>query len=283
MLLEAALADSYGGGFEYVSEAIVLANNTGDRYYSHPKHKLVPGSYTDDTQMSLAIAEALISGDPWTPSMLADRFFNVFKRDERKGYAKRFYALLTEVQSGTELLERLNNQEGPGSDKSGAAMRAAPLGVLPNIGDILKKCRIQAAITHNSVDGMNAAMAASLLVHYCLYQKGPKAEAGRFIQDYVDGAWSAPWIGKVGAKGWMSVRAAITAVIESNSMLDMLKRCIAYTGDVDTVATIALAAGAHCSEIQQDLPQALWDGLENGTYGRDYIVDLDQKLMKLKG
>ena len=30
--------------------------------------------YTDDTQMYLAIAEAIVSGKPWTPPLLAERF-----------------------------------------------------------------------------------------------------------------------------------------------------------------------------------------------------------------
>lgn len=281
LLVAAALGDSYGAGFEYVPELIVLANNSGDKYFPHPKHKLAAGCYTDDTQMSLAIAELLIAGEPWLPNVITDKFYEVFKRDPRKGYSRRFQSLLESVSSGPELLEKLTGNNA--SDKSGAAMRATPLGVLPSIGDILTRSRIQAAVTHNSVDGMNAAMASSLLTHYCLYNLGPKAEAGQFIQDYVDGPWSAPWVGPVGSKGWQSVRAAITAVVESSKMTELLKRCIGYTGDVDTVATIAMAAAAHCKEIERDLPTALWDGLENGTFGRDYLIDLDTQLMKHKG
>jgi hypothetical protein len=128
---------------------------------------------------------------------------------------------------------------------------------------------------------MTAAMAASLLTHYCFYNLGPKKEVGQFIQEFVAGPWSAPYIGKVEAKGWMSVRAAITAVVDGNSMTDVLKRSIAFTGDVDTVASIALAAASHCDEIKKDLTPALIDGLENGPFGRDYIIDLDRQLLEL--
>ncbi len=280
ILLASALGDSYGAGFEYAPLTTVIAHNTADHYIPHPKHKMAPGVYTDDTQMSLALAEMLIAGDLFVPGVLADKFFEVFKRDPRQGYARRFYALLNEVKSGAELLEKL---AGNASDKSGAAMRACPLGVLPSIGDIMTKCRIQAAVTHNSVDGMNAAMASSLLVHYCLYDLGPKAEAGRFISDYVEGGWIAPYVGPVGEKGWQSVRAAITAVAQSSCMTEVMKTSIAFTGDVDTVATIACAAAAHCKEIKYDIPEVLLNGLENGTFGRDYLIDLDKQLMKLKG
>jgi hypothetical protein len=35
-----------------------------------------------------------------------------------------------------------------------------------------------------------------------------------------------------------------------------------------------------CDEIEQDLPPQLFNGLENGRYGRDYLVSLDEKLLK---
>jgi len=79
----------------------------------------------------------------------------------------------------------------------------------------------------------------------------------------------------------MSVRAAITAVITSDTMSDLLKACIQFSGDVDTVAAIALAAGSCSAEIAQDLPSHLFDTLENGKYGREYIQRLDRQLMAL--
>src|SRR4051794_11554862 len=116
MLLELAVGDAYGAGFEYAPEATVRKHNTAAGYIRHPKHAIAPGCYTDDTQMSLAIAEALVSGEPWAPWNLARRFVEVFHRDPREGYSSRFYELLKAVDSGEELLARLR----PDSDKSGA-------------------------------------------------------------------------------------------------------------------------------------------------------------------
>jgi hypothetical protein len=64
-------------------------------------------------------------------------------------------------------------------------------------------------------------------------------------------------------------------------MSSLLKTCIQFSGDVDTVAAIALAAGSCSSEIVQDLPVCLFDTLENGPYGKDYIGSLDRQLMAL--
>jgi ADP-ribosyl-[dinitrogen reductase] hydrolase len=86
-------------------------------------------------------------------------------------------------------------------------------------------------------------------------------------------------VGKVGAQGWMSVRAAVTAIGAAESLSDLLRRCVAWTGDVDTVATIALAAGSCAADLPADLPPALLAGLESGPFGRPYLGGLDARLM----
>jgi ADP-ribosylglycohydrolase len=279
MLLELAVGDAYGAGFEYASEHVIREHNTGTYYIQHPRHRIQPGCYTDDTQMSLAIAEALVSGEPWTRENLARRFVEVFHRDPREGYAGHFYDFLQEVRSAEEFLVRMR----PDSDRSGAAMRAAPLGVLPTVGQVVEKTRLQAALTHNTPDGINAALAAALMTHYFLHALGTKDRLGEFLESQVAGPWSAPWHGPVGAKGWMSVRAAITAVTRNRRLSDLLRDCVAFSGDVDTVATIALAAASCSPEYEQDLPENLVLTLENGPYGRDYLIALDRQLLAPAG
>jgi ADP-ribosylglycohydrolase len=275
MLLELAIGDAYGAGFEYAEPALVEQQNDLTKYIQHPYHAIKPGAYTDDTQMSLAIAEVIVAGEAWTPEVLADKFVTVFKRDPHLGYASRFYDFLQSVSDGSEFLAQINAD----SDKSGAAMRATPIGIFATVEEVIEKTKVQAALTHNTSDGINAAIAAALVAHYFLYNLGPKIELGCFIEEYVAGQWSAPWRGKVGAQGWMSVRAAITALRHSQTMSELLRTSIAFTGDVDTVATIALAAGAHSNEIKQDLPGHLYQGLERGPFGYDYIQELDNKLL----
>ncbi|MFE1744316.1 ADP-ribosylglycohydrolase family protein [Coleofasciculus sp. H7-2] len=277
MLLELAVGDAYGAGFEYASPQLIEACNDLSGYVQHPKHKIKPGSYTDDTQMSLAIAESIVSREPWTAEVLANSFVTAFKRDPREGYAGSFYDFLLEIRDGDEFLAKIQ----PTSDKSGAAMRAAPIGVFPTIEKVIEAATIQAAITHNTPHGINAAISAALMPHYFIYNLGQKKNLGKFLESHVSGEWSKPWMGEVKSKGWMSVRAAITAIEKNNSMSELLKNCINYTGDVDTVAAIALAAGSCSEEITQDLPVHLIGNLENGTYGRDYIIELDKRLMSL--
>ncbi len=275
MLVELAVGDAYGAGFEYVDKDFIETHNDLSRYVKHPRHDIVPGRYTDDTQMSLAVAEAIVSGEDWTPLMLANHFVEAFKRDPREGYASGFFDFLSRVRDGKQFL----NEIVPHSDKSGAAMRAGPIGVYPDSADVVMRATTQARMTHDTPDGIRAAVAAALMTHYFLHRLGPKDDLGAFLEKHVAGHWTESWKGKVKAKGWMSVHAAVTAIRNSESMSGLLRACIAFSGDVDTVAAIALAAGAHCQEVDQDLPNNLVVTLENQKYGRDYLSAMDKQLL----
>jgi ADP-ribosylglycohydrolase len=276
MLLEIAVGDAYGAGMEYVEPEYTLEHNHLRSYVAHPRHTIAPGAYTDDTQLSIAIAEAIVDDAPWTREEIAERFVAVFKRDPRQGYASRFYQLLLELRDGAELLERID----PRSDKSGAAMRAVPIGVYPSVDEVVARCTLQASVTHDTPEGISAACAAALSAHYFLHKRGPRQRLGRFLAAAVPGpgGWDEPWEGRVGAKGWMSVRAAVTAIQTHGSMAEILRACVAYTGDVDTVAAIAMGAASCAQDVDQDLPQALVDALEDGAYGRTYLRRLDERL-----
>jgi ADP-ribosyl-[dinitrogen reductase] hydrolase len=275
MILELAIGDAYGAGFEYAGERMVRERNDLSAYVQHPRHALQPGRYTDDTQMSIAIAEAMLSGREWTAELLASSFVDVFRRDARQGYSSRTYAALNGATDGADFLARLD----PVSDTSGAAMRASPIGLYSEIATVLSRCRLQAALTHNTPGGIQAAQAASLMTHFTYYQLGPKRDLPAFLSRHVPGEWVIAWRGKVGQPGMASVRAALTALVHCDRMSDLLRMCVDFTGDVDTVAAVALAAGSCCTEMQQELPAHLHAGLERGPFGYDYLVELDRRLL----
>lgn len=63
-----------------------LAGFDGDGagYIQHPTHLGIrPGAYTDDTQMTLAVAELLVSSAPWQPAGLAEHFERAYHLDPR--------------------------------------------------------------------------------------------------------------------------------------------------------------------------------------------------------
>jgi len=277
-MLELAIGDAYGAGFEYVRERKFITENNNLHYYvKHPRHTHKPGTYTDDAQMSIAIAELILESPVWKPEIIAGKFVDCFHRDKRPGYAGGFYAFLKKTKTAKDFLANIK----PHSDKSGAAMRACPIGVYPNMQEVINRCTMQASLTHNTDWGTNAAVAASLMTHFFLNNLGNKNELPTFLCRQVQGNWNEPWRGEVGSRGWMSVRAAITSIMKHDSLSKVLKSCIAWGGDTDTVATIAMGAASFCNDMEQDLPENLISGLENKRYGRDYLIELDAKLNKL--
>lgn len=279
LLRHTAIGDARGAGLEYATADYVLEHNaTLSGYVRNQRHNLQPGYYTDDTQMALAVAEVIMrcveTGTPLTREAFADHFVECFQRDVREGYAGGFYNFLSSVADGEEFLLKIK----PYSDKSGGAMRAVPVGIFPTISQVKTVSALQAALTHNTTDGINASVAASLMGHFFAYDLGPKEELGAFIEKWVPGDWTTPWTEPVGEKGWMSVRAALTAIKNNSTLSGLLKACIAFTGDVDTVAAIALGAAAASREFAHDLPEVLIEQLENGSYGRDYLDTQDKRL-----
>ena len=97
LLTYAAIGDAYGAGFEFVDPSTVQQENTLQCYRQHQKHtEIRPGMYTDDTQMSLAVAECMLN-NCFSREGLADAFVRGFKRDERAGYAGGFFAFLQSI------------------------------------------------------------------------------------------------------------------------------------------------------------------------------------------
>jgi hypothetical protein len=99
MLIELAIGDAYGAGFEYASPHVVERYNDLSRYFQHPRHTLQPGAYTDDTQMSLAIAEAMVSGDPWTLEMLASRFVDALRLGDETQMVIPYHSFLVQGEN----------------------------------------------------------------------------------------------------------------------------------------------------------------------------------------
>ena len=279
MLVELAIGDAYGAAFEFVDRRFTCEHQLAG-FESHPRHRINPGRYTDDTQMSIAVAELIVSGAPFTRENLADCFVQAFRRDPRTGYAKGFYHFLLGVKDGADFLARIT----PTSDKNGGAMRAAPVGVFPSISEVVDKSALQASLTHDTEEGRTAAIAVSLMAHFFLYELGTREELPEFLATHAPGPpWQERWFGSVDVKGYSAVRAALRIVLEQDRLTAMLEQAVRFGGDTDTVASIALGVASCCRDVQNDLPKRLVMGLEAGTYGREFLRELDRQLLHRSG
>lgn len=278
MLLEIAIGDAYGAGFEFRPRGPEFVNDLSG-YIKHPLHDMPPGSYTDDTEMSIAVARAMIlSGGRLNRQVLADCFVSQFRTSLRLGYARRFRDFLLTVKDADDFLARMQ----PTSNRSGAAMRACPIGLYPDEETVMEMAEMQARITHDTQEGVEGAQAAALATHYFRFERGPKERLHEYLAQALGPYWLKDHEGAVGETGPEVVRAAVTAIRRSMSLSDVLRISVDFTGDVDSVAAIAMGAASFCASIARDVPSALVTGLENGEWGRDRIVSLDRTLLETK-
>lgn len=276
MLLEIAIGDAFGACYEWVEKYVYIMSEIELKYKVVELSLIKPGNYTDDCQMTLAIAEFMLLENEWNHYNIADKFVECFHRDPRRGYAPGFYTFLLDHKNGTDFVHDIRGN----SNRSGAAMRAAPVGLIANLEELKEKSYIQSSLTHDSDEGNQSALCAALMVHYFRYNLGSKNGLLDWLNQHVSiNLGILKKYNHIPVEGWPCVIAAIDAIMKSNTLSEVLVNCVKFAGDTDTIATIAMGPASLCKELKYDIPQCLVDGLENGPYGRDYIIGLDKQLL----
>jgi ADP-ribosyl-[dinitrogen reductase] hydrolase len=276
MILEAAIGDAYGAGFEFQELDYIIKNNDLTQYHKHGLYTEIYKRYTDDTQMAIAITELLLEDDNWNEVKVADKFVEVFHRDKRRGYSDRVYNALDASKNGNDFLKIINN----GSNGNGSAMRAYSIGLIKDVPQLLEFCEIQAKTSHNTAEGISCAKRIALAIHYYKYKLGDKSSLIDFINEILKEKEVYKVTSPIDMHGYFTTQAVIKIVSEANSMQDCLKRSIDYGGDTDTVAALSMAILSQKENCEKILPSFLYDDLENGTYGKDFLINLDQRLLE---
>ncbi|MBU4352504.1 MAG: ADP-ribosylglycohydrolase family protein [Nanoarchaeota archaeon] len=295
MLLGIAIGDAFGASYEMqpwpkISKQLHLSSY-------HGLNNRKQGTYTDDTQMSIAVAELLISDKEFTKENLAEKFVECYKRDPHQGYAKGFQNFLESVSSGEEFLEKINSN----SIRNGAAMRSVPLGVLSNLEDIIKYAKINASITHNTPKGITSSVCVATVSHYVFHKLGEYKDIFDFCIDSCQGLdnESISFFERLKNRGCLeplllfgenhadfgvpcdgmrTAGAVLYLVSKSKGNLEKsLTKSILLGGDTDSTASIVCGIIA-INEGLNSLPSFLFDKLENDKYGRDYLISLGQQL-----
>ena len=274
MIVKAAIGDAYGAGFEFQELDYIIKNNHLTQYHKHGMYTEIYKRYTDDTQMAIAIAELLLEDDNWNEVKVADKFVEVFHRDKRRGYSDRVYNALDASKNGTDFLKIIDNR----SSGNGSAMRAYSIGLLKDIPQILDFCEIQAKTSHHTEEGISCAKRIALAVHYYKYKLGDKSSLIDFVNDTLKEKEVYKVTSPIDMHGYFTTQAVIKMVSEADSMQDCLKIGIDYGWDTDTVAALSMAILSQKENCDKTLPKFLYDELENGKYGKDFLINLDLKL-----
>lgn len=274
MFIEIAVGDAYGYKFEFSPYEKIEEFNSGDKYPSHGDIRTKIGRYSDDTQMSIAIAEMLLNDVEFTPLNCANAFVDVFHRDVRSGYAGRFRGLMFTCKTGAELLSKIE----PVSVRNGAAMRSVPLGLIPDEKEMLLAAETQACVTHNTPEGIISSQIIALVAHHLIYKKIPLDKIPELTKDVLGFTINTEWNDFVRCDAIDTAHAVLAMLLKVRNMHELLVNCVNLGGDVDSVASIALGLASLSPEYENNIATDLVSALENGYYGFDFLMELEAKL-----
>ena len=184
--------------------------------------------FTDDTVLTVAVAEALMNGGDYTQS-----FRSYFQRYPDAGYGGSFYnwARSAEVRPY-------------GSFGNGSAMRVSPVAyAFDDMRAVLEEAKRSAEVTHNHPEGIRGAQATAAAV-FLARCRTPKSEIRAYIEEYFeyDLRHSLDEIRPryefdVTCQG--TVPVALRAFLEAEDYEDAVRNAISMGGDSDTLACIA--------------------------------------------
>jgi len=200
-------------------------------------------TFTDDTVLTVAVADAVLSGAEYGPTIKA-----YARRHPLRGYGPRF--LIWMATPGVKPYNSFGN---------GSAMRVSPVAhAFSSEQAVLEEARKTAECTHNHPEGIKGAQAAALGV-FLARHGADKASirstiAERFGYDLsrtID-AMRAEYRIDLTCQG--SVPEAIIAFLDSDSFEDAVRNAVSLGGDADTQACIAGAiAEAYYKDIPSDI------------------------------
>ncbi len=183
--------------------------------------------YTDDTVLTVALADAILNGTDYTKKMK-----EYFQRYPNAGYGGRFADWVMSHPSFPY------NSWG-----NGAAMRISPVGyAYSTLEETLSKAEFYTEVTHNHPEGIKGGCATAAAV-FLARKRSSKAE----IKAYISSTFGydlertldeirPTYHFDVSCQG--TVPQAIIAFLESVDFEDAIRKAISLGGDSDTLACI---------------------------------------------
>jgi len=269
--------------------------------------RLGVGTYTDDTEMMIAIAESLVECKEFNGRDMANRFVNLYNPE--RGYGGGTANALSSIRTGIEWNLAGERVFGGGSFGNGSSMRIAPIGAFCYDGPVeLRKIAYDSSrITHAHPLGKEgAALQAFAVAKAITSDPAEELDKQSFILDliqfisnegniykakllHIKGLLErkpdkAEVIKKLGndSSAPNSVPTAIYSFLShSHDFEDSVVYAVSLGGDTDTIGAMtgAISGGYHG---KKGIPDRWLDVLENGERGRDYIERLAVSLWQAK-
>ena len=247
------------------------------------------GTYTDDTEMMIVLAESLLEHGSVNEKRLAQAFLE--RCDPSRGYGAGTLEVLAGWRQGVPVdVAARRLFDGEGSLGNGAAMRIAPIAVLfaDSPDELRTQAERSARLTHAHPLAVDAAIVQAAAVAAALRGEDILAVARAAARHSVMrrqldraaallGSELGP--GEVGEllgnspRGHESVPTAIFAAASQTGFEQAVSFAVRCGGDTDTLGAMAGAlAGATYGSTS--IPARWLDALENGQRGRRYVERL---------
>ena len=294
------LGNAFGSGFEGMDPDRV-------RFHIGSLSKTFTRYYTDDTDMTLALAESLIQCGRIDPEDVAKQFSRCC--DLTRGYAAGTINAVLALRAGSKWDQVARTVFENGSFGNGAAMRVSPVGLFYHHDlDALQEAAVkQARITHVHPLGLWGAVMQACSVGLAAFQS-PKEPFKRdaVIVHLREVLWRGPVeylkaLNRIeemlaqrkklvarevvrslgnGVEAHSSVPSACyVALTYSPDFCEAVRAAVSLGGDTDTIAgMVGAIVGAHVGE--KGLPAEWIEQLEEGPRGRSFAKGLADRLFE---
>ncbi|WP_433216663.1 ADP-ribosylglycohydrolase family protein [Dactylosporangium sp. CS-047395] len=265
---------AFGDALGYPTEFRTYESITATFGPRGPRELPTPALVSDDTQMTLAVGDAVVSAleePPLTPDRLEPRLRNRFLEwarsdDNNRAPGNTCMAACANLAQGLPWWEATV----AGSKGCGANMRVAPMGLAPGLSEDERAgaAQLQAALTHGHPTGLAASELTALAVRWLLdglpVAELPAALRARCDSQHTvyrgdwlgDHLWRQPAIASPEAfiaRGWEECKAALTGLEDQVRYLGPdADPCAA--GGAGWIAEEALATAVYCLLLFPDSP-----------------------------
>ena len=226
---------------------------------------LPSGSFTDDTEMALAVAESLLTRSPLDAQDLSWRFLQWYKKHPSDVgiHTARVLDAINSGMTWQEAAQQVQAHE-PDSAGNGSLMRAWPIAAAhwSNPGLLVSESRLQSEITHPHPDCLNGSVLLNLVLAE-LIQRDDRTLPDAAVREAVEIALDqisldeqfaltlhlAPVRAREDLKntGWIrhTLESSLWAVLTTQSFEEALVRAVNLGNDADTAGCVTGAlAGA---------------------------------------
>jgi ADP-ribosylglycohydrolase len=198
-------------------------------------------TYTDDTVLTVAVADAILRGRAYGPALKA-----YARRRPFRGYGPRF--LRWAVMPGIKPYNSLGN---------GSAMRVSPVAhAFRTEEEVLEQAKRSAECTHDHPEGVKGAQAVALAVFMARRGADKRdiraAVSGRFGYDLSRTVDEIRPFYAMDPTCPGSVPEAVVAFLDSADFEDAVRNAVSLGGDADTQAAIA---GAIAEAFYKGVPE----------------------------